>query len=244
MRVRGCLRLSGREYKAGRPGRSMKKPALFTLALSFFAVFTPPVSAADCGREGCGWNSAVAYCRKQGGRLPTIDELLKAWEDKCTGGKTSDLCSGWYWSAKERNKSQAWGVSFVEGAADSYSKSKAAPVYCGPKGKPGERAAAKKAGAAKPAVTGAKCANDRCSWYEAAAYCRSSGVRMYKLKEWYDVCRAECKNGETSENCRRWFWLGESENADHAYSGTCDSPADASVHSVEKTSLAYARCAR
>lgn len=222
----------------------MKKNVLFPLALSFFAVLTLPATAADCGREGCGWNSAVAYCRKQGGRLPTIDELLKAWEDKCTGGKTSDLCSGWYWSSKERNKSQAWGVSFVEGAADSYSKSKTAPVYCGPKGKPGEQAAAKKAAAAKPAVTGAKCANEPCSWHEASAFCRGSGARMYKLKEWYDVCRAECKNGEMSENCRRWFWLGESENAGNAYSGTCDSPADASVHSVEKTSLAYARCAR
>lgn len=220
----------------------MKKTVLISLSVSFFAAFSFPASGADCGREGCGWNSAVAHCRKQGGRLPTIDELLKAWEDKCTGGKTSDLCSGWYWSAKERNKGQAWGVSFVEGAADSYSKSRTAPVYCGPKGKPGE-SAPKKAAAVKPAVTGARCANGPCSWHEAAAFCRGSGGRMYKLKEWYEVCRAECKNGETSEKCRNWFWLDGSGNAVHAHSGTCDSPADASVHSVEKTSLAYARCA-
>ncbi|OGS11478.1 MAG: hypothetical protein A3J70_15935 [Elusimicrobia bacterium RIFCSPHIGHO2_02_FULL_61_10] len=223
----------------------MKKLALLSLAAWSFPAFTLPASAADCGREGCGWNSAAAYCRKQGGRLPTIDELLKAWEDKCTGGKTSDLCSGWYWSSKERNTGQAWGVSFVEGAADSYNKSRTAPVYCGPKGKPGGQAAAKKAGAAaRPAVTGAKCAKGQCSWHEAAAYCRGSGARLYKLKEWYDVCRAECKSGEKSENCKSWFWLGESENANYAYSGTCDSPAGASVHSVEKTSLASARCAK
>ena len=223
----------------------MKNPALLSLAICSVLAFGLPASAAGRGLEGFGWNSAAAYCRKQGGRLPTIDELLKAWEDKCTGGKTSDLCSGWYWSSKERSTAQAWGVSFVEGAADSYNKSRTAPVYCGPKGKPGEQAAAKKTGpAAKPGVTGAKCAGERCSWYEAAAYCRGSGARLYKLKEWYGVCRAECKNGETSENCRRWFWLGESENANYAYSGTCDSPADASVHSVEKTSPAYARCAR
>jgi hypothetical protein len=212
--------------------------AIFFAAFSF-GVFCLPSFAADCGQgKKCGWNSAMAYCKQKGGRLPTIDELLQAWEAKCTGGKTSDLCSGWYWSSKERNSSLAWGVSFVEGAADSYEKGSTALVFCGPKQKPAAKAAP------PPAKnTGIKCATGECSWYDAAAYCKTSGARLYKVKEWYDLCHAECKNGKASDNCKNWFWLGEVENAEYAFSGTCDSPADASVHSVEKTSLASARCA-
>jgi len=180
----------------------------------------------------------MAYCRKKGGRLPTIDELLQQWEAKCTGGKKSPLCAGWYWSSKEMNSGQAWGVSFRDGVAETYKKTRTAPVYCGPQKKPAVKAAA-------PAVnTGAKCAGGECSWYDAAAYCKSSGARMYKVKEWYDLCHAECKNGEVSDTCKNWYWLGESESAGFAFSGTCDSPADASVHSVEMTSSAFARCAK
>lgn len=215
----------------------MNKLAALAIAIFSSAASCLPASAADCGREDCGWDGAVAYCRKKGGRLPTIDELLKAWEDKCTGGKTSDLCSGWYWSSKEMNASQAWGVSFSKGAADFYKKSRTAPVFCGPKEKPAAKAAA-------PAVnTGARCAKEQCTWHEATAYCRGSGAGLYKVKEWYDLCHAKCKKGETADLCKRWHWLGESENAVNAFSGTCDSPADASVHGAEKTSLAYAVCA-
>lgn len=214
--------------------------AALACALLSFAASCLPASAADCGQKECGWDSAMAYCKKKGGNLPTIEDLLQAWEAKCTGGRTSDLCSGWYWSSKEMNAAEAWGVSFREGAADFYKKSRTAPVFCGPRRKPGAKAAKK---AAAPGVTGARCVNGPCAWAEAAAYCGGPGGRLYKVKEWYDVCRAECKNGETTENCKRWFWLGESESPAFAFSGTCDSPADASVHSVEKTSDAYARCA-
>lgn len=206
-----------------------------------------PAFAADCGQKGCGWDSAVAYCKKKNGRLPTIDELLQAWEAKCTGGKTSDLCSGWYWSSMERNSGQAWGVSFREGAADSYKKNRIAPVYCGPQRKSGEQAAPAAANAGAPGDrggTGAKCADGRCNWYEAVAYCRSSGTRLYKVKEWYELCPVECKKGAVSDNCKRWYWLSESENENYAHSGKCESSVDASVHSTEKTSPAYARCAR
>ena len=217
---------------------SMKTILAISLTLCCAAALRVPAAAQDCGGKECGWDSAAAYCRKKGERLPTIDELLQAWEAKCTGGKTSDLCSGWYWSSKERNAGLAWGVSFKEGAADSYKKSRTAPVYC----KPPKKAAEK---APPPAVnTGARCASEQCSWNEAMAYCRGSGARLYKVKEWYDRCHAECKNGETSESCKRWYWLGETENAGNAFSGTCDSPADASVHGVEKTSLAYASCSQ
>ncbi len=215
----------------------MNKLAAAAFTLFSLAALSLPASSADCGRSDCGWDSARAYCRKKGERLPTIDELLQAWEAKCTGGKTSDLCSGWYWTSKERDPGRAWGVSFKEGAADSYKKSETADVYCKPVKK-----AAEKAAPAQAENKGARCAKEPCTWNEAAAYCRSSGVRLYKVKEWNDLCRAECKNGEVSDGCKRWFWLGESENANYAYSGTCDSPADASVHSVEKTDLTYARC--
>ncbi len=185
----------------------------------------------------------MAYCKKNGKRLPTMEELLKAWEDKCTGGKTSSLCSGWYWSSKELNLTQAWAVSFREGVADFYEKSRTAPVFCKPPRKPGAQAAAAAGNKGAPGiVSGTKCASGQCNWYEAAAYCKSSGVRLYKVKEWYDLCHAECKSGKTPDNCKLWYWLGEAENANDAFSGTCDSPADASVHSVEKTSLTYARC--
>ena len=217
----------------------MNKFCVTTSALCFFAASCLPSFAADCGQQKCGWDSAVAYCRKKGGSLPTIEDLLKAWEDKCTGGRTSNLCSGWYWSSKEMHAAKAWGVDFSKGEADFYEKGRTTTVFCGPKRKAAVKADPKKGAA----VNGAKCARGECTWHEAAAYCGSSGTRLYKTKEWYDLCHAECKNGEKTDNCKRWFWLGESEGQNYGYSGTCDSPADASVHSVEKTSRAYARCA-
>jgi formylglycine-generating enzyme required for sulfatase activity len=220
----------------------------------------PAARAADCGREDCSWGEAVAYCRGLGKALPTEQQLMKAWEDKCLGGRTSDLCSGWYWTGRENTADQAWGVSFRTGYVNSYKKSRRTQVYCGPGKKTAAGTGAAKTKAAAPSVTPTlsagggtgPCASGRCTWYQAADYCRSQGTRLINKDELKLICLRECPPTDVNfadkagEGCNRWLWLDKSLNADFANSGSCSPVAQfvTNSHSAAKTSQAYARCIR
>lgn len=230
------------------------------IPLLFLLLPAPGASAADCSREACSWGEAVAYCRGSGGALPTERQLLKAWEDKCLHGKTSDLCSGWYWTDRENTADQAWGVSFRTGYVNSYKKSRRTQVYCGPGKKTGSKPGTARPAAgvpqAKPALSAGggtgPCAEGRCTWYEAVDYCRSQGTRLLNKDEFELICLSDCPptgvnfSDKAGEGCNRWFWLDKALNADFANSRQC-SPMPEFVstgHSSAKTSLSYARCVR
>lgn len=202
-------------------------------------------SAADCSRQPCGWDSAVAYCAKKGDRLPTIEELNQVWLDKCGDGKTSPLCGGWYWSGKAANPGQAWGLSFTDGASRPYNKTRTTDIYCKPQPKPRKTAGQKKSADEAPdprGGTGERCAKGSCNWYEAVAYCYGRSARLLKTTEWPGVCRGECRKNRPPESCADWYWLGTSESSGFAYAGLCDPVTTSVLKSFPKTSLAAARC--
>ena len=66
------------------------------------------------------WNDAKLWCEKQGGRLPTLVELLQAFEDG-TGGFKDDV----YWSATtyKYDTAFAWRVNFNFGFVNGNNRS-------------------------------------------------------------------------------------------------------------------------
>jgi len=70
------------------------------------------------------WSEAKDWCEKQGGRLPTLIELLQAYED--VDGFKKD----YYWSATEYSATLAWGVNFSTGGPDLDGESNAYYVRC------------------------------------------------------------------------------------------------------------------
>ena len=66
-------------------------------------------------KEILNWKDAKEWCEKQGGRLPTICELLQAFNDGIKGFKNLR-----YWSATgyRKNTNGAWNMFFNDGCVD------------------------------------------------------------------------------------------------------------------------------
>ena len=79
----------------------------------------------ESSAEAMNWHDAQKWCKKQGGRLPTLGELLIAYEDKTDGFESSR-----YWSATEYNAPFAWSVNFSTGVPNNDLKSSAYAVRC------------------------------------------------------------------------------------------------------------------
>src|SRR3990167_9479923 len=72
---------------------------------------------------------AIAYCKKQGARLPTREELqsildLKEYDPAVDKKAFPDTKSSWYWTSDicAWNKSYAWCVDFSSGSVFSNGK--------------------------------------------------------------------------------------------------------------------------
>ncbi len=83
-----------------------------------------PEAGAACGGAGgtCDWDAAVAYCREQGGRLPTAQELRRMYDEECAKKGQAEACKKWYWSSTEENSLSATGMRFFDGDMHSGSK--------------------------------------------------------------------------------------------------------------------------
>ncbi len=223
------------------------------VSLFILAACATPAFSMDCSRNNCDWAAASAYCRGNGARLPTPKELLKAWDGKCKGKSSSGVCGGWYWSSREKDDASAWGVSFRNGAAAAYDKTRTTLVHCVKNG-------AAASGAARPAVKPAKnnraissrCSSERCTWPEAYAYCRSMGSRLYNFKEFEVLCSKECGGRTPPESCSRWYWLNEPLDESMGEAVICRQAVAANgritvlpeLAGTPKSSLSYARCPR
>ena len=80
-----------------------------------------------CEKE-LNWEDAKKWCKEQGKgwRLPTLIELLQAYEDKVDGFDPSGI----YWSSVEYNANYAWYVLFASGNAVSSYKTYSNSVRC------------------------------------------------------------------------------------------------------------------
>jgi len=76
-------------------------------------------------KKEMNWQDARKWCEAQGGRLPTLGELLIACENKTKGFKPS-----FYWSATAYNATYAWYVNFSAGVPSTYNKNDAYAVRC------------------------------------------------------------------------------------------------------------------
>ncbi len=70
---------------------------------------------------------ADGWCKEQGGRLPTMIELLQAYKDKIPGFKSDD-----YWSSTTYadNTDNAWIVNFLDGYPYDDNKTNTYYVRC------------------------------------------------------------------------------------------------------------------
>lgn len=73
------------------------------------------------------WYEATEYCEDKGGRLPTLEELVQAYNNKTAG-----FVNSWYWSSSSHvdNDNYAGGVSFDYGNAYYYGKHDSVYVRC------------------------------------------------------------------------------------------------------------------
>ena len=71
------------------------------------------------------WDEANEWCKAQGGRLPKLWELLKAFEDKEEG-----FVDDTYWSGTEYSTTSAYIVYFSNGITSYYSKTNSLYVRC------------------------------------------------------------------------------------------------------------------
>jgi len=88
--------------------------------------FNGPYSGLDMT-----WFVSGDFCRRNGGRLPTIDEL-KNMNAECAVGKQSYGCNLWFWSSEEINANTAYVVAFPSGNEFSNSKGVRNHVRCVP----------------------------------------------------------------------------------------------------------------
>ena len=70
------------------------------------------------------WEDAKEWCESQGGRLPTLVELLEAYEN------VDDFLASNYWSATEFLSTYAWSVHFNNDYPDFSNKTNAYYVRC------------------------------------------------------------------------------------------------------------------
>jgi len=75
--------------------------------------------------EALTWEAAKKWCEEQGGRLPTVVELLQAYEDKIEG-----FAAGYYWSSAEYSVAYTYFIAFSGGRVDYYNKTNAYRVRC------------------------------------------------------------------------------------------------------------------
>ena len=75
------------------------------------------------------WYDAREYCKKNGGRLPTVKELqiLSTLQRQ---GETHTNYSGWFWSSSERSSYGAWSVGFGSGSSRDINKNYHCGVLC------------------------------------------------------------------------------------------------------------------
>ena len=72
------------------------------------------------------WQEAKDWCEKQGGRLPTIVELMEAYHGKIGGFKDD-----FYWSSSESSATGPFFLGFDGGSVSTYfAKSNAYYVRC------------------------------------------------------------------------------------------------------------------
>jgi len=71
------------------------------------------------------WGEAKIWCEEQGGRLPKLWELLKAYEEKEEGFVAIS-----YWSSTEGSTTGAWYLYFYNGGADYSNKASSYSVRC------------------------------------------------------------------------------------------------------------------
>ena len=60
--------------------------------------------------EKMDWYEAKKWCKEQGGRLPTIVELMEAYHGKVEGFESNS-----YWSSSENSTTNAYRLYFVSG---------------------------------------------------------------------------------------------------------------------------------
>jgi len=70
------------------------------------------------------WEDAKEWCESQGGRLPTLVELLEAYEN------VDDFLASNYWSATEFLSTYAWSVHFNNDYPNFSNKTNAYYVRC------------------------------------------------------------------------------------------------------------------
>ena len=69
------------------------------------------------------WYEAKAWCEEQGGRLPKLWELMKAYDEKEEGL--------WrYWSSTEYTTTGAWCMYFINGETSAIPKTSNLYVRC------------------------------------------------------------------------------------------------------------------
>jgi hypothetical protein len=71
------------------------------------------------------WNEAKVWCEEQGGRLPKLWELMKAYEEKEEGFMEHS-----YWSSTEYSITIAWTLNFSTGTTHNASKTLSLYVRC------------------------------------------------------------------------------------------------------------------
>jgi len=71
------------------------------------------------------WDEAKKWCEEQGGRLPKLWELLKAFEDKEEGFTSND-----YWSSTKNSVTYAYYVIFATGNVYLYNNTYSFYVRC------------------------------------------------------------------------------------------------------------------
>lgn len=76
------------------------------------------------------WRGAVDYCKKKGGRLPTVNELKNMHNAECVGGRSGNTCDYRYWSSDVKSAGNAWAVDFYDGSAGGSLKNGYNAVRC------------------------------------------------------------------------------------------------------------------
>jgi hypothetical protein len=90
-----------------------------------------PAKTIEWGAESdkpMTWDEAVKWCEDQGGRLPTVTELLEAYIDEDI--RETFCQSNNYWSSTETNSNFARNVYFYNGNASSSYKDNNYYVRC------------------------------------------------------------------------------------------------------------------
>jgi hypothetical protein len=79
----------------------------------------------DSSDKVMAWDEAKEWCEKQGGRLPKMWELVKAYEEKEEG-----FVATTYWSSTEYSILTVWYVNFHNGNTGVTTKMSSSYVRC------------------------------------------------------------------------------------------------------------------